>query len=186
MPLSTPSDRQPLHTRQLIMHGYQRADGLFDIEGHLIDTKPFDVPNTDRGGVLRKGESMHEMWVRLTIDMDMRIHDAEAVTDWAPFNYCQGGPQTFRKLIGERIGPGWNSRVKELIGGTKGCTHITEMLGQLATTAFQALYGSRAPNHDKDSNEKPVILDTCYGLTTTGPVVKVHWPRFYQNPQTVD
>ena len=184
MPLSTPTERTPLHTRRLIMQGYTRADGLFDIEGHLTDVKPFDVPNTDRGGFIRQGEPMHDMWVRLTIDHDMRIHAAEAVTDWAPFNYCQGGPQTFRHLIGERIGPGWNSRVKEILGGIKGCTHITEMLGQLATAAFQAIYGSRSP--ERDAKQKPVILDTCYGLNTQGPVVKAHWPKFYQKPENID
>ena len=44
MPLSPPAARDPLHTRRIEINGYRRADGLFDIEGRLTDTKPFRLP----------------------------------------------------------------------------------------------------------------------------------------------
>ena len=50
MPLSNPAPRKPMHTRTVECRGYLRDDGRWDIEGHLIDTKPFDIPNEDRGG----------------------------------------------------------------------------------------------------------------------------------------
>lgn len=183
MPLSSPAQRSPLHTRTLTMQGFARGDGLFDIEGHLVDTKPFDIPNVDRGGAIPAGDALHDMWVRLTIDKEMVVRDAEAVTEWAPFNYCQGGPQTFRRLIGVRMGPGWNAKVKEFLGGTQGCTHITEMLAQMATTAFQSLYNHRREEANREPGKKPVILDTCYALASDGPVVEQHWPQFYQLKQ---
>ena len=34
--------REPLHRRTIEIHGYKREDGLYDIEGHLVDTKPYD------------------------------------------------------------------------------------------------------------------------------------------------
>ena len=43
MPLSEPTAREPLHRRTIDMVGYRRADGLFDIEAHLIDTKTYAV-----------------------------------------------------------------------------------------------------------------------------------------------
>jgi hypothetical protein len=180
MPLSPSVSRKHLHTRKLTIQGYHRDDGLLDVEGHLVDTKPFDIPNTDRGGQIRAGESLHEMWVRLTLDLNLEIIDAEAVTDWAPFNHCQGGTRSFPKLIGIKIGPGWNRRVKEVVGDKKGCTHITEMLAQMATTAFQTLGSLQHPGQYKnDKQEKPVILDTCFALATDGPVVAREWPEFY-------
>ena len=43
MPLSLPAvPRQPLHRRTISIRGYKREDGLFDVEGHLHDTKDFD------------------------------------------------------------------------------------------------------------------------------------------------
>lgn len=180
MPLSQASDRSPLHTRSLTFQGYERSDGLFDIEGHLVDTKPFDMPNKDRGGCIKQGEPLHEMRIRLTIDDNMLIHNAEAITEWAPFHYCQGSADTFKRLVGESIGPGWNSRVRDLLGGTQGCTHITEMLAQLATTAYQSMFSARYNDGKPDGETKPAILDTCYALATDGPVVEEHWPKFYQ------
>ena len=38
MPLSTSAPRQLMHNRAIECRGYQREDGLWDIEGHLVDT----------------------------------------------------------------------------------------------------------------------------------------------------
>ncbi|MEW8506041.1 MAG: DUF2889 domain-containing protein [Candidatus Thiodiazotropha sp.] len=181
MPLSPAVRRKPLHTRRLNLQGYLREDGLLEIEGHLIDTKPFAIPNRDRGGQIRSGESLHEMRIRLTLDLDFNIVDADAVTDWAPYDHCQGATRSFKNLIGEKIGPGWNRRTRSLLGGRQGCTHITEMLAQMATTAYQTLNSLQNPGQpSKDTDEKPVILDTCFALATNGPVVAREWPDFYQ------
>ena len=39
MPLSEPAERNLLHLRDIQLRGYQRKDGLFDIEAYLVDTK---------------------------------------------------------------------------------------------------------------------------------------------------
>ena len=49
------------------MHGYRRADGLFDIEGHLLDTKTYGFDNEEKGW-LEPGVPLHGMWIRLTVD----------------------------------------------------------------------------------------------------------------------
>lgn len=181
MTLSETVKRKPIHTRQLVFEGYEREDGLFDIEGKLIDSKPFDIDNEDRGGQIKAGESLHQMVIRVTVDESMKIIDAQAATEWAPFDYCQGGAASFHRLVGEKMGPGWTLRVKEILGGTDGCTHITEMLGQLATTAFQSIYGrDRARRQRDDSKTKPAILDSCHALASDSPVVARFWPNFYQ------
>jgi hypothetical protein len=181
MPLPLITKRKPLHTRKLTIQGYLREDGHLDIEGHLIDTKPFDIPNKDRGGQIRAGESLHEMWVRLTLSRGLQILDARAVTDWAPFHYCQGATDSFKNLIGEKIAPGWNARVRSILGGKQGCTHITEMLGQMGTTAFQALNSLQNPDQPiADKEKKPFILDTCFAMAADSPVVKREWPNYYR------
>ena len=43
MPLSTPHSRQSIHTRTITINGYHRDDGLWDIEGRLIDIKGYDL-----------------------------------------------------------------------------------------------------------------------------------------------
>ena len=68
--LSTPETRSLLHKRSVDCYGYLRDDGLYDIEGHLIDVKTYTVEELDRGPI-PPGEPIHEMWLRLTIDNAM-------------------------------------------------------------------------------------------------------------------
>src|SRR3546814_17670134 len=83
MPLSPPQPREHLHTRRIECRGYRREDGLWDIEGHIVDTKSYDFPNEARGEI-KSGTPVHDMWIRLPIDGEYRLPDAEAVTAEGP------------------------------------------------------------------------------------------------------
>ena len=182
MPLSEPSPREHIHTRSIECRGYRREDGLWDIEGHLIDRKTYSFENQWRGKV-EAGVPVHEMWLRLTIDEDMVVHGAEAATDYAPYSICGAITPQFEQLKGARIGPGWTVRVRKLLGGVHGCTHLVELLGPLATVAYQTLVGQRKKRakeaKDGAAAEKPRIIDTCHAYASDGPVVKKAWPKFY-------
>jgi len=180
MPLSAPVPREKIHDRQVECHGYRRADGLWDIEAHLTDTKTYAFNNRYRGEVTA-GEPVHEMWLRLTIDETLKIHAVEAVTDHGPFPVCAAITPRFRLLEGLTIGPGWTRAVRERVGGALGCTHLVELLGPLATTAYQTLVGQRDKQEAQaiDTGERPALLDTCHALGGDSPVVRDLWPRFY-------
>lgn len=185
MPLSAPAPRQLLHNRLVQCWGYRREDGLWDIEGRMVDTKTYPFPNEDRGGAIQAGEPLHDMWIRLTVDHQFRIHDVEARTDGSPFGLCPAITSRYRQLIGVRIGPGWSLKLKELFAGVDGCTHMTELLGPVATTLFQTLYGKRYDEDDAkppDERPAPPVLNTCHALASDSPVVKKRWPRAYTGP----
>ena len=185
MPLSVPSKRKPLHTREVTCQGFLRDDGLIDIEGHLNDTKPFDFPNQDRGGLIRAGESLHGMSIRITLDQGMKIHQAEAIMDFTPYNYCKSIASVIEKLAGLQIGPGWRGKIREIMGGQKGCTHLTELLGPMATTAFQtmvSLKNSAQNNGEEEPHEDyvPYLINTCHTHAEDSPVVQQNWPEYYR------
>ncbi|HXH03859.1 MAG TPA: DUF2889 domain-containing protein [Candidatus Competibacteraceae bacterium] len=188
MPLSKPnSPRELLHTRTVICRGYRRADGLWDIEGQMTDVKSYGFPNQDRGGWISAGEPLHGMWLRLTLDDHLTVVDAEASTDHAPFAVCPRISERYRKLVGLRIAPGWNRKVKELFAGVQGCTHLTELLGPVATTAIQTLHSrSREDEAAARSKRPPRFLDTCHALASDGEVVKREWPQFYTGEQVTE
>ena len=100
MPLSPPAPRKLQHTRQIECKGYEREDGLWDIEAQLIDTKTYAHTRRHGGRERLPGEPVHHMWLRLTIDLDMQIHDAEAVTDSGPYPHCGDITPNFKSLIG--------------------------------------------------------------------------------------
>lgn len=179
MPLSPPAPRQTLHRRALVMHGYRREDGLFDIEGHLEDTKSYGFDSEDRGRI-EPGEALHGMWLRLTITEEMEIVQAEAVSDFTPYAVCPQAAPSFVALKGLKIGPGFNRAVQERVGGIIGCTHLREMLGQMATVAYQTLVGQRKKKVAALVAEKrrPPPLGTCLAYAPTSPVVRRRWPEW--------
>ncbi len=149
MPLPEPTaSREPLHRRTIEIVGYKRGDGLFDIEGRLLDRKDVEFPVGGRK--LAPGEPVHEMWLRITVDRELRIVDAAAATDAMPYpGECDRIAPDYRKLIGLSIGPGYLRQVKELLGGVRGCTHITELAGSLATAAYQTFAGQGLSSPDR-------------------------------------
>ena len=182
MPLSDPAPRKHLHTRNVECRGYLRDDGLWDIEGHLVDTKTYAFPNRHRGEV-GAGEPVHEMGLRLTIDDAMLIHEVEAVTDHGPFGMCPAITGNFKRLEGLTIGPGFRRAVRARVGGVQGCTHLVELLDPIATTAFQTMTARRRFKEAEDradtASERPRFLGTCHALASDSPEVKEQWPEFY-------
>lgn len=178
MPLSTPTSRQPLHTRRVVCEGFRRDDGLWDIEGRITDVKTYDFPCHDRGGAVPAGEPVHGMAVRVTVDDDLVIRAVEAVTEYAPFSICPSVTPVFGELVGLCMGPGFLRALKHRVGGRQGCTHIAELFGPIATTAFQTIVPLL--RRERGAQEKPGIIDTCHALAADGPVVRREWPQFWE------
>ncbi|MBP2230245.1 hypothetical protein J2847_003548 [Azospirillum agricola] len=188
MPLSAPAAREPIHTRRVTCQGYRRADGLWDIEGHLTDIKSYGFDTEERGR-LEPGDPIHQMWMRLTVDDQLTVRAVEAVTDDSPYGACGSITPAFQTLVGLRIGAGWTKAVKTRLGGPKGCTHLVELLGPLATTAFQTVFPilareaalkAKAEGRDpRDSSDPPVLLNMCHILASDGDVARRNWPRHY-------
>jgi len=164
--------RRQVHQRRVTCTGHLREDGLWDIEGHLIDTKP--EPLVLAVGPIAAGAAIHEMRVCLTVDAELTIRDAWARTDHAPYAVCGEINATYRQLIGLRIAPGFVQRVKRMFRATLGCSHLTEMLPPLATTAFQVLWSDRA-THGAHGGSSPV--GGCHALRTDGEVVRLYYPE---------
>jgi len=184
--LSAPAARELLHLRDIALRGYQRADGLFDIEAHLTDTKTYAFPNEDRGGRIEAGEPLHEMRLRLTVDEDMTITACEAATLNGPHRMCPDITPNFSRLAGLRIGAGFLKAARERVGGVHGCTHLVELLQQLGTTAFQTLYAVRARRaREREAagavkpSRPPALLNTCHTYASDSPIVARRWPDFY-------
>ncbi len=180
MPLTNPAPRKLMHTRAIDCKGYERADGLWDIEAHLVDTKTYVHTRRVGGRERRPNEPVHDMWIRITIDLDMKIHDIEAATDEGPYPICGNIAPNFKGLAGITIGPGWRKAITERVGGVRGCTHLVELLGPLGTTAFQATGRARhARSADKAPTKKPYQLNSCHVYKDNGPAVLERWPQFY-------
>lgn len=178
MVLPPASPRTQLHARTITCAGYRRDDGLFDVEARIVDTKTYPVPNRWRG-TLQPGTPIHDMTLRLTLDEDLVVVEAVASTDAAPFAVCDAITGAFDTLAGLRIGVGFRRAVQERLGGVRGCTHLGELLGPLATTAMQTILPLRRGQDPTPAQRPPGHLDGCHALRRDGPVVKEHYPEWY-------
>lgn len=175
-------ERRVLHVRRITCIAYARDDGCIDVEGTLLDTKPYSVSLPERGELL-PDEKIHEMTLRLTVDMGMTILDAVALTTHSPYKICGAITASYQQLIGIRIEPGFVQHIKRLFRGTAGCSHLTELLPAIATTMFQALWGD-SDRFNPDTPGEPVRgispLNGCHALRTDGEVVRQYFPNSYR------
>lgn len=184
-PEGSPSeDRTPLHRRNIELQGYRRSDGLYDIEGELLDVKHYDYVNSD-GKMRLAGQPLHRMKVRMTVDASMTLREIDAGMMATPFTECHGGTATLDSLIGTSLSAGWRKAIDRVAGRTAGCTHVRELLMAMATAAFQTvahhlsmqrqargepLYPSEAP---------PPMFGQCIAWDFDGPVVQRIAPQFF-------
>ena len=184
MPLSAPAPRAHIHTRAVRFAGFERDDGLFDIEAHMTDTKTYAFGNDWRGQI-NPGEALHEMLVRVTVDAQFVVQQVEAVTENSPFQMCPDITPNYTALVGLKMGRGWREGIRELVGGVAGCTHITELLYQMATVAFQTITPLRKHRNNRPDSDmshmgkKPVVLNTCHAWAEDSAVVKINAPTHY-------
>ncbi len=182
MPLTAPAPRRLLHLRDIELRGYQRDDGLFDIEATLTDTKTYSFSNQDRGEV-QPGTPVHRMLARMTIDQAMTIQRFEADTEYGPFKICPSAAPNFAALAGLTIGRGFLKAANDRVGGIKGCTHLRELLGQMGTVAFQTMFGVRKEQSSQpnalENPTKPALLNSCLAFEDGGSVARRNWPEYY-------
>ena len=144
----------------------------------MIDTKPF--PLDMRAKSLGAGEPIHHMRIRLTLDGDRWIRDVQVDVNDSPFSVCPEIASTYRQLIGLRVEAGFTIAVKRMFRGARGCTHLTELIPVIATTAMQTIWTRKKPPIDGDapSESRQVSpLDGCHALQRDGEVVRRYYRR---------
>lgn len=186
MPLSPPISRRALkHTRAIQVDAFARDDGLWDIDAHITDIRTRDT--NIASGFRPAGAPMHDLWLRLTIDTQLNVIDAEAVSDAVPYpGYCNTIGPAYKKLIGLNLCKGFRHGVKERLSGIQGCTHLTELSQVLPTAAIQAfageVLGTGEGANAAQQNHKPFQLDRCHALRTDGAAVAQYYPRWAVPP----
>jgi len=179
MPLPPSSaPRKIIHTRSISLDGWKREDGLWDIEARLTDVKHHAYVLST--GVRVKGDALHDMWIRITIDWHLNVLDAVGSIDTSPYpGSCETIGPAYRQLVGLNLARGFRRATRELFEKTSGCTHLTELLNSLPSAAIQTLGSEVDEIEGAVPGQKPFQLDKCHALDTTGEVVRRYYPRWY-------
>jgi Protein of unknown function (DUF2889) len=179
-----PPHRSRMHTRSITIEAYERADGLFDLEVRLLDTKDHDLDLVS--GSRKAGNPIHDMMLCLTINRELDVVGVVADANAVPYpGACEASAPSYVQLVGLNLLDRFRKRSLERVGGIKGCSHMTELAAILPTAAVQAFAGRvNAPRNDGDS-EKPFQLDRCHALVTDGESVRRFYPTWYRSRQVV-
>lgn len=176
MPLPTPA-RKPLHSRQVHYEGFEREDGLYDIEATLVDTKPmaFEIEGE---GPWQPEQPIHGMKLRVVIDAQFVVRDIEVAMDHVPHGECQAAREPMRRIVGCSMRQGWRQAVNERLGKVQGCAHLRELLQNMATVAIQTL-APRMMQARKVDGSAPLPLGGCQAWDPAGPMVARIYPQFH-------
>ena len=176
MPLSAPVPRKASHIRRVTYQGYEREDGLWDMEAELHDSKAHDMPSFRHQGVRLAGDPIHHMWLRVTIDRKLVVHAIEAAMDAHPLQDCPQARPALQGMVGACMARGWRQAIAQHMGGVASCTHLRELLFNMATSAFQTLPAAFGGG---DPDTPPRHLGQCTGWDFEGNGVKEYFPQFY-------
>ena len=187
MALPPPSPRKLSHTRTAVYSGFERNDGLWDIEAALTDVKTygFIIPSQ---GPKEPGDPIHGLNIRLTVDDQLKI--LEVATDMAhiPHPECDQAPSSMHRLIGCTLGAGWRKTIESKIGGIEGCTHLRELLFNMATVAFQTIPHAIHFRNDQAGIPRDILttpppyVGKCKTWAFDGALVQRYYPMFFKKP----
>ncbi|HPU53468.1 MAG TPA: DUF2889 domain-containing protein [Burkholderiaceae bacterium] len=175
--LPPPEARERVHTRSIVCRGFRRSDGLFDIEGRFIDTRPFAYHSESRGET-PAGRALHHMQVRLTIDSERVIRELVSAMPATPHWSCPEVNRNFQRLVGVSIAKGFKQVLRERLGRIEACTHMIGLLEAMAAAALQTFSSAtHAPRPGSASRPARVwkidaLIDTCYAYRRDGPMLE--------------
>jgi hypothetical protein len=181
MPLSPPAPRTLRHTRAITVEAYARDDGYWDLDACIRDIKAHDIVLAS--GLRSGGLPVHDLKLRVTIDRQLVIINAEAASDAVPYpGYCDSIGPAYQKLIGLSLMSHFRLHLKDRLSGVLGCTHLTELAQALPTAAIQAFADdemhARQSAGEAAASERPFEIDRCHALRSDGPAVATYYPRW--------
>ena len=172
--------RQLKHRRQIDVQVFARADGLWEVDATLTDTKTREARMAD--GIRAAGTPIHDMLLRLVVNPQFDILEAGSQTRWMPYNgVCDQHGDVYGRLVGLNLLQDFRKALRQRVGGVLGCTHITELAQVLPTAVVQGFVGEVLDTRGTaEGARQPFQIDRCHALRSDGEVVRQHHPRWYR------
>ena len=166
-----------IHQRVLNMSTYALDEEKVLVEGSLRDER--FRPIYDHSGQRREEGLIHHMIIRLVVGgAPLRILDAEAEMPHVPLPLCETTRESVKKIIGIKIKSGFGEKVHKLIGGVKGCAHLTHLLIVMVQEALHGYWTHkmRKPQQPPGSLEEieglSYLLNSCSLWQKDGPIMQ--------------
>ena len=168
-------DRQKVHTRSIDVATYVHESDAIIVEGRLTDNRLMDSYRA--GGAVIPPGIVHDMVIRLIVrGPRLVIEDVDVEMPKFPHEDCDQTRRSLEPVIGMEIVSGFTMKVKERVGGAKGCAHLLALLTAMAPAAVQGAWSAVTSKPVDDHNFRRHTLDrikdTCYVWRSHGPALK--------------
>ncbi len=154
---------EKVHTRSIRVETYSAGEDRVIVEGSLEDTRyqPIYTITQQR----REAGRVHGMVVRLLLGgTPTKILDAEAEMPTVPMEECRTAIASVKALIGLPVVYGFSKAVKDRLGGTAGCNHLTGLVLTMGSAAVQgtaAHRGKTRPPPEARQVMLEYVKDSC-------------------------
>jgi len=161
-----------VHTREISIRTLDLGDHAILVEGSLVDHRyrPRHNETSDESALV------HHMAIQLRVrGPGMLIEQAVATMPHHPREECPEVLPSIRKLEGMEIAPGYSMKVKKVIGGVKGCAHLTSLVIAMGESAVQGYWAAYVAEKKKIGLREQTIkkfINTCHLWKEDGPIVK--------------
>lgn len=158
------------HKRNIEVATYTAGENHLITEGRLTDTRlrdyyKFTGDRVDAG-------TLHDLRLVLLIKIpELIIEDLEVIIETVPRSDCMLINESLKPVIGMNIKGGFSSKVRDLAGGVKGCTHLVHLLVTMAPAIMQGFWAylyQQKPDLSKVKDGKKAgvmsrgLKDSCY------------------------
>jgi hypothetical protein len=166
--------KERIHSRTITVNSYEIDDSSLLVEGELVDERFFPSFYYSRNEFLDPG-IVHDIRVEMTVRLPgLEISEARAAMRKIPIEECLGVESSAEKVVGLRIKPGFSRDLKERLGGTAGCLHMTTLIYHMGAAAVQGMWASLSRKREgggtRSLDYDPGILkNSCWLWREDGP-----------------
>ncbi|MFO7730736.1 MAG: DUF2889 domain-containing protein [Spirochaetia bacterium] len=156
---------RPVASRVIEMESYESGPGRIVTEGLLRDDRHIQF-NGFNGEAQPTGR-FHSIKASLVIDVEsMRIEQIDVELQDVPHAECRELRSRYSQLQGLHIESGFTRAVLQLLGGNKGCAHLTHLIITMGPAIVQAAftYQTRSETAVIPSREQVhnYFIDSCH------------------------
>ncbi len=167
--------RKKVHTRQIDIATYEGASDSIIVEGILRDERLLDTYRPT--GEVHPPGTIHHMIIRMEVKgPQLVIEDIEVEMPTIPHDACHEILERLSPVKGMPIVSGFTARVKDLVGGVKGCCHLLALLTAMAPAAVQGAWSAMARKPIDPKIYMPTALErvksTCRVWREDGPLMQ--------------
>lgn len=165
-----------VHQRRLEFVSYPLGEGRTLVEGSLRDDR--FQPGYYFDGVQAPEGVIHWMIVRMIVEgWPLTIMDIEAEMPGVPNELCRQMIDSVRRLKGVAISGGYSREVLRLMGGVRGCSHLTHLMIAMGPAALHGYWTDRSrerrplPTSLEEVPALKQLRNSCFLWRDEGPLM---------------